>query len=172
MKYPTIFLHPLLEDGASAGSGGERREQSMLESQADAMCASCPLQARCLTDAVTRFDVSGFVAGTTRRQRQEIRLRLGVEVPPDNLDALAGAPSGRQFDRHEIHRLRTAHPTQPLSVLASKIGCSVSTIKRHLRKIEEEGLAVRPSDRPRPTPREVMAVASEVRRGSRRAAAA
>ena len=172
VTYSNVFLHPLLDDGTTPASRGERREQQMLRSQAEQMCAACPLQARCLTEAVTKFDVAGFVAGTTKRQRQEIRARLGVYVAPEDLDTFAGVNSGRQFDRYEIHRMRAANPDQPLSVIASKVGCSVSTVKRHLRRIEEEGGAARPTSRTMPSEAQVMAVATEVRRGARRATAA
>jgi hypothetical protein len=135
---PNVFLHPLLDD-APPTNRGERREQAMLRTQAEKMCAACPRRGQCLTEAVTKFDVAGFVGGTTKRQRAEIRARLGVSVSPEDLDGFAGVNSGRQFNKHEIHRLRAANPDQPLSVIAAKIGCSVSTVKRHLRRIEEEG---------------------------------
>ena len=166
-----VFLHPLLDDGSAPSTRGERREQSMLRSQAEKMCAGCPLLANCLNDAITKFDVAGFVAGTTKRQRQEIRSRLGVYVAPEDLDSFAGVNSGRQFDRYEIHRMRTANPDQPLSVIAAKVGCSVSTVKRHLRRVEKEG---GPSQRPArrmPTAAQVVAVADDVKRGVRRVAA-
>ena len=172
VRYRNVFLHPLLDDGVTPDSRSERREQAMVRAQAETMCAHCPRLAACLTDAVTKFDVAGFVAGTTRRQRQEIRARLAVEVAPEDFDSAVGVKSGRQYDPHEIYRLRAAHPDLPLVVIASRIGCSVSTIKRHLRKIEEEGLARRRPERPAPTPVEVMTVASDVLRGSRRVVAA
>ncbi|NHB85146.1 transcription factor WhiB [Tessaracoccus sp. HDW20] len=153
VTYANVFLHPLLDDGASPSSRGERREQQMLRSQADKMCAGCPLMAQCLSDAVTRFDVAGYVAGTTKRQRLEIRARLGVQVDPEDFDTFAGVNSGRQFDRYEIHRIRTANPDQPLSVIASKVGCSVSTVKRHLRRIEQEDGVLRPRVKATPSPR-------------------
>ena len=172
VAYSNVFLHPLLDDGLTPSTRGERREQQMLRSQAEKMCAGCPLMAQCLTDAVVKFDVSGFVGGTTRRQRQEIRARLGVTVAAEDFDTFAGVNSGRQFDRYEIHRMRTANPDQPLSVIAAKVGCSVSTVKRHLRRVEEEG---GPGKRPlkkSPSVSEVLAVADDVRRGARRATAA
>lgn len=172
VTYSNVFLHPLLDDGASPSSRGERREQQMLRSQAEKMCAGCPMLAKCLTDAVTKFDVAGYVAATTKRQRQEIRARLGVHVEPEDLDVFAGVNSGRQFDRYEIHRMRTANPDQPLSVIASKVGCSVSTVKRHLRRVEEEGGVGRRPSKPAPSVAQVMAVADDVRRGARRVAAA
>lgn len=172
VTYTNVFLHPLLDDGATPASRGERREQQMLRSQADRMCAGCPMLAQCLTDAVTRFDVAGQVGGTTKRQRQEIRSRLGVQVDQEDLDTFAGVNSGRQFDRFEIHRMRVANPTYSLSVIAAKIGCSVSTVKRHLRRIEEESSAGRASRPQRPSSAEVLAVAQEVKTGVRRSAAA
>lgn len=171
VEYANIYLHPLLDESQTASTQANRREQAMLRTQAEKLCGACPLQAKCLTDAVTKFDVSGFVAGTTKRQRQEIRARLGVSLADDDFDSYAGVTSGRQFDRNEIHRLRTANPTEPLSSIAARIGCSVSTVKRHLRRIEREGLITRPAT-VQPTPAEVMAVADDVKRGARRTLAA
>lgn len=172
VEFSNIYLHPLLDETQSVSSQANRREQAMLRTQAEKMCAECPLQAQCLTDAVTKFDVTGFVAGTTKRQRQEIRARLGVSLDDDDFDSYAGVTSGRQFDRAEIHRLRMANPTEPLSAIAARVGCSVSTVKRHLRRIEREGLPVRQSDTRTVTAEEVMEVAADVVHGSRRSAAA
>ena len=171
VAYSNVFLHPLLDDGLTPSTRGERREQQMLRSQAEKMCAGCPLMAQCLTDAVVKFDVSGFVGGTTRRQRQEIRARLGVTVAAEDFDTFAGVNSGRQFDRYEIHRMRTANPDQPLSAIAAKVGCSVSTVKRHLRRIEAEGGVPRPIKQKTPSQAQVVAVAEDVKRGTRRVAA-
>ena len=169
--YANVFLNPLLDDTQPAGKHSSRREQAMLRSQAEKLCAGCPIQAQCLTDAITKFDVSGFVAGTTKRQRQEIRHRLGVVIHDDDFDAYAGVNSGRQFDRNEIHRLRVANPNEPLSAIAARVGCSVSTIKRHLRRIEQDGLAPAPR-KVRPTPDQVMRAADEVKSDPRRRVAA
>ena len=171
VRYPDVFLQRLLDDGTSPQSRGERQERDSVRARAESLCAHCPLLAACLTDAVTKFDVAGFVAGTTPRQRQVIRARLAVTVTTEDFDSMVGVRSGRQYDRWEILRLREENPTQPLSRLAAKLGCSVSTIKRHLRRIEEEGLTTPPA-RPTPSPVEVMAVASDVIRASRGEAAA
>ena len=171
VAYSNVFLHPLLDDTTPA-SRGERREQQMLRTQAEKMCAGCPLMAQCLTDAVAKFDVAGFVAGTTKRQRQEIRARLGITVAPEDFDTFAGVNSGRQFDRYEIHRMRTANPDLPLSAIATKVGCSVSTVKRHLRRIEAEGGIARPARQKNVSPAQIVAVANDVKRGTRRVAAA
>lgn len=172
VEFSNIYLHPLLDESQSTNTQANRREQAMLRTQAEKMCASCPLLAPCLSDAVTKFDVSGFVAGTTRRQRQEIRARLGVSLDDDDFDSYAGVNSGRQFDRAEIHRLRMANPTEPLSAIAARVGCSVSTVKRHLRRIEKEGLPQRNSNSRDVSHAEVLAAAADVKRGTRRTSAA
>lgn len=162
VTYSNIFLNPLLDE-SSRGSNGNRREQAMLHNQAAKLCAECPLQAACLTDAVTRFDVSGFVAGTTRRQRQEIRRRLGIQLADDDLDTWAGVTSSRSYDAQEILRLRQANPNEPLKFIAARMGCSISTVKRHLRRMANEDLApVENKERELPGQDEIMAVAAEV----------
>ncbi|WP_297741499.1 WhiB family transcriptional regulator [uncultured Tessaracoccus sp.] len=167
-----VFLHPLLEEGATPSTRVERREQAMLRSQAARLCANCPMLAQCLSDAVVKHEVTGFVAGTTKRQRQEIRARLGVQISNENIDIYAGVNSGRQFDRHEIHRLRQANPDEPLSVIAQKIGCSVSTVKRHLRRIELENTVPEEPVAPvLPSPEQVLATAKALRATSQRVAA-
>ncbi len=171
VTFSNVFLHPLMDDATGPATRGERREQQMLRTQAEKMCAGCPLLAQCLSDAVTRYDVAGYVAGTTKRQRQEIRNRLGVQVSPDEFDSFAGVSSGRQFDGSEILRIRAANPTLPLSVIASKVGCSVSTVKRHLRRGGEDGARAQRTT-VLPSPSEVLAVAQEVRSGVGRSTAA
>ena len=159
-----IFLHPLLEEGSVPSSRGERREQAMLRTQAERLCAGCPMLAQCLSDAVGKHDVAGFVAGTTKRQRQEIRARLGVQVQTEDMDSYAGVNSGRQFDGQEIYRMRTANPDQPLSVIAQKVGCSVSTVKRHLRRIDQEGdTPTATADPALPSPDVILATAQALK---------
>ena len=103
------------------------------------------------------------MAGTTEPQRHEIRARLGVTVEPEELDSFAGVSSGRSFDHEEIYRLRQANPTQPLSAIAARVGCSISTVKRHLRRAEAQGGVVKSIDKKRrPGKREVMRAAAEV----------
>lgn len=158
-----VFLHPLLDDGVTPSGRSERREQAMLRSQAERLCGECPLFSQCLTESVAKHDVAGFVAGTTKRQRQEIRAKLGLNVEMEDFDSYLGVTSGRQFDRYEIHRMRQANPDQPLSVIAQKVGCSVSTVKRHLRRIEQEGGVPRTSRRKLPAPEVVLAAAQSLR---------
>ncbi len=171
VTYSNVYLHPLLDE--TTRSTGNRREQAMLQGQATKMCAECPLLAACLSDAVTKFDVSGFVAGTTRRQRQEIRKRLGITVADDDLDTWAGVNSSRSYDAEEILRLRQANPNEPLKFIAARMGCSISTVKRHLRRMSQEDTipAVR-QQRSMPSPDEILDMAAQVRGEGRRSTAA
>ena len=131
-----LFLDPLLEQPPIGNAPASARRRAVaLADQATAACQACPLMVDCLYRAVVTYDVSGFVAGTTERQRAEIRRRLGVEVAPEDFDTLAGVSGGhRQVDHTEILRLRRTHPDESLERLAARLGCSLSTVKRHLRK--------------------------------------
>ncbi|MFP5283127.1 MAG: WhiB family transcriptional regulator [Actinomycetes bacterium] len=143
-----LFQHPLLEDPPPLSAPAEeQRAYATLEGSAERLCAACPLQPRCLYDAVIRFDITGYVAGTTARQRSAIRRRLGVSVPAEDLDILAGVVAGnRPIDHDEVVRLRHANPHESLETLARRLGCSLSTVKRHLRA--ERNAASRPQPRP------------------------
>jgi AraC-like DNA-binding protein len=136
---PEVFLHPLLEESLPAGTTSDlRRRQAQLAGKAEAACLSCPLLADCLYDAVVRHDVNGFVAGTTQRQRIEIRQALRITVEPEDFDTLAGVSArNRQVDHDEVLRLRNANPHESLEMIAQRLGCSLSTVKRHLRKARQ-----------------------------------
>ena len=166
--HPQVFQHEYLETPPTRRDGpGAQAEARLLAARAAAMCASCPLFETCLYDAVVKHDVSGFAAGTTESQRLQIRQRLRVTIDRDDLDALAGLRrSNRQLDSGEVRRLRAANPHESLEVLAMRLGCSLSTIKRHMRRAREE--APRPVRAvSRPTPAQVLRVAADIARGRR-----
>ena len=142
---PALFQHELLEGPVPArGDGERRREATLLTARAAAACADCPLFESCLYDAVVKHDVAGFVAGTTEAQRTRIRATLGVKVEPEDLDSLAGVVGGgRRLDHNEVLRLRNANPHESLEVLAMRLGCSLSTIKRHMRRARSAAGEVR-----------------------------
>ncbi len=170
-----VFQHPLLEDPpASAASAEDRRRHAILQRRAEQTCLACPLLAGCLYDAVVRHDVAGYVGGTTARERARIRTLLGITVEPENLDTLAGVIGGnRPVDHDEVVRLRAAHPDESLERLAHRLGCSLSTVKRHLRRERNGGRTREQEPRSRPSVRDVLAAARTVldpARGSRRAA--
>lgn len=164
---PSLFQHPLLEEEPDATETIDREaRREVLLGRAAAICADCPLLESCLYHAVVERDISGFVAGTTQRQRRRIRELLAIRVRPDDLDAVTGvAPSGRQVNHAEIVRLRSQSPHMSLETIADRIGCSLSTVKRHLRKARTEAAAEasgQEPDDPRPTMDEVLTARDEV----------
>ena len=83
-------------------------------------------------------------------------------MTPEDFDTLAGVTGGhRQVDHDEVVRLRHAHPDESLETLAHRMGCSLSTVKRHLRR-ERRTPSVRPVELPKPSPSQVLAVAAKV----------
>lgn len=150
VAFASLFQHPLMEDApTSSASADERRQYMMMVRKAENVCGSCPLMAQCLYDAVAKHDVAGFVGGTTPRQRQEIRQRLQITVAPEDFDSLAGVTGrNRQIDHDEVVRLRAANPHESLETLAHRLGCSLSTIKRHLRRHRHEAASPAPVKKP------------------------
>ncbi|GAA1826177.1 WhiB family transcriptional regulator [Microlunatus capsulatus] len=154
---PRVFQDPLLEEPPATGAPAQdRRRYADLVADAQDACQSCPLVVDCLYRAVVEHDVAGYVGGTTARQRVEIRRRLGVVVQPEDFDTLAGVLGGsRPVDHDEVLRVRAAHPDETLEVLAVRLGCSLSTVKRHLRRERNQPSAPRPVA-VRPSRRQVL----------------
>jgi hypothetical protein len=152
-----IFQHRLMEDPPPTSATRRTRERyEQLVREAKSLCASCPMFTECLFTAVAQHDVSGFVAGTTAAQRRSMRNLLDVEVQADDFDQLAGARGTRRPVSHEeVLRLRTQHPNDSLESLAMRLGCSLSTVKRHLRRARRGQSPASKAPRPRP---EVSAV--------------
>ncbi|MFT3859901.1 WhiB family transcriptional regulator [Micropruina sp.] len=145
IDHTALFQHELLEDSAKARQSADtQRQTALLSARAAAVCADCPLFSSCLYDAVVNHDVAGFVAGTTQSQRAQLRTALGVQVEADDFDSLAGVVRGnRQLNHDEVVRLRQANPHESLEVLAMRLGCSLSTVKRHLRRARNSPAEVR-----------------------------
>ena len=141
-----LFLHPLFDESPTALTFDQRRQVAALSTVADGLCLECPLASQCLYQAVVRHDVAGFVAGTTPGQRRAMRARLNWAVTPESFDAFAGITVQHQIDHDEVVRMRRARPSDTLQTLAARLGCSLSTVKRHLRqaRIQAEARSVRP----------------------------
>ncbi|MDR2620230.1 MAG: WhiB family transcriptional regulator [Propionibacteriaceae bacterium] len=133
VTHAKLFQHELLEEPSSASTAEQRRTLSGLTRMAEEICLNCPLMTNCLYAAVVRYDVAGYAAGTTERQRAAMRSKLGWRVTPENLDIFTGRTSGRQVEHDEVIRLRRVNPADSLETIAERLNCSVSTIKRHLR---------------------------------------
>lgn len=140
-----IFQSPLIEDPTLATTSEARRRQILMTRKAENLCLNCPMMVECLYQAVVKHDVAGYAGGSTQRQRVEMRSRLGVKVEPEDFDTFAGATGGHQVDHREVLRLRAANPTDSLESIAQRLGCSLSTVKRHLRKARRGETVGRPA---------------------------
>lgn len=135
-----LYLHPLLEEPPVQYRTEKETWQSYqrLVDRARASCAACPLLVECLYKAVVHSDISGYVGCTTPKERAKIRRRLGVRVEAEDLDAASGARGTRRpVDPDDVARARAAYPDDSLEALARRLDCSLSTVKRHLRRGRE-----------------------------------
>lgn len=142
-----LYLHPLLEEPPvrSSVSTETWQDYQRLAAAARASCAACPILADCMYKAVAQTDVSGYVGCTSARERAAIRRILGVAVEAEDVDALTGARGTRQpVDHGDVLRMRAAHPDDSLEMLAARLDCSLSTVKRHLRRARNQSS---PADR-------------------------
>ena len=117
----------------------EAARQAAARAKVHRACAACPLMVDCLYRAVVEVDVSGYVACTTEAERAAMRRTLGVDVTPAPLMTF-GAPrvGGGPVSHEAVLTMRQAHPKDTCQQLAERLGCSMSTIKRHLRREREQ----------------------------------
>lgn len=166
VRFASLFQDRLLEEPpTSSAPAALRHRYSNLTERAGEICGDCPIRQSCLYDAVVHHDVSGYVAGTTQRQRADIRRRLGVTVESEDFDTFAGASArNRPVDHDEVVRLRRANPDETLESIAQRLGCSLSTVKRHLRRerAQQSTADVSTTRRSLPTLAQVMAAAAQV----------
>ncbi len=116
-------------------SAHEWRAFVSLRAEAHRQCAGCPMLVDCLYRAVVEVDVSGFVACTTETDRARIRRELGIVVQQPQPTTL-GMPrvGGGPVSHEAVMQMRQAHPKDTCQQLAERLGCSTSTVKRHLRR--------------------------------------
>ena len=91
----------------------------------------------------------GYVACTTEAERVLIREQLGIEVVRSTLTPY-GAPriGGGPVSHEAVLTSRQAFPKDTCQQLAERLGCSTSTIKRHLRRERQQREAE--AERPEP----------------------
>ncbi|HRA75483.1 MAG TPA: WhiB family transcriptional regulator [Propionicimonas sp.] len=169
---PDAFQHPLLEDGAPhSDNPGQRADYCRRLERAARLCATCPLFEACLYTSVVDHDVAGVAAGTTEPQRRRIRRLLDVRTATEDLDDLTGVVRGSRIVSHEeVLRLRRANPDASLEAIANWLGCSLSTVKRHLRRARQASGVVVATDVERPSMEAVLqahATVTGVRSASR-----
>ncbi|MFF3847092.1 WhiB family transcriptional regulator [Streptomyces sp. NPDC002328] len=101
-RRPDVFQHPLLEAPTDPPDDSPelRRQHLVLLRTARDLCASCPLWAECLEDAVVHAEPYGYAAATTLEDRRWIRRTLGIgdaagDLPVHPAADGAGDPSRR-----------------------------------------------------------------------------
>ena len=146
-----LYLHPLLEEppARSRATKSVWAEYESLVESARASCSRCPILVDCLYKAVVHTDVSGYVGCTTPKERAAMRALLGVTIEAEDLDSIAGARGSRQPVDHEaVMAMRAAHPDDSLEQIAIRLGCSLSTVKRHMRRARQAETASPESETP------------------------
>lgn len=132
-----LYLHPLLDEPPVRSTVTQQtwQEYEALVARARVACSRCRLLADCLYKAVAQTDVSGYVGCTTPKERSRIRKVLEIKIETEDFDSFAGARGTRQPVAHDdVVRMRAQHPDDSLEQIASRLDCSLSTVKRHLRR--------------------------------------
>lgn len=153
-REPEVYRHEDLHSPPSRRelSAQQWRAFTELRAEAHRQCAGCPMLVDCLYRAVVEVDVSGFAACTTERERAAIRRELGIEVSAA-LPATGLPRSGAGPVSHEtVLQMRQSHPKDTCQQLAERLGCSTSTVKRHLRRARLGAGADAPRSKPKPPP--------------------
>jgi len=139
-REPEVYRDEVLHSAPrrSQVSALEWQKFEALRAQAHRRCAACPVLVDCLYRAVVEVDVSGFAACTTERDRARIRRELGIVVQSPAPQAFGMPRVGNGPVSHEsVLDMRQAHPDDTCQQLAERLGCSTSTIKRHLRRARQ-----------------------------------
>jgi hypothetical protein len=120
-------------------------------------CAGCPFLVDCLYRAVVEVDVFGYAACTTGADRQQIRRKLGIEIIQPNAGPFAAPRSGAgPIDHDSVLTLRQSYPNDTCIQLAQRLGCSTSTVKRHLRRARLAQVRLTPLEPRTPSVEEVL----------------
>jgi hypothetical protein len=128
-RRPDVFQHPLLDnsehphglhgpDGTTTATAAtttatpgvppdQRRQHLVLLRTARDLCASCPLWAECLQDAVAYAEPYGYTAATTREDRRALRRALGLGDENGDLPAHAAVPFDSGSVPRRLTRLRS-----------------------------------------------------------------
>ncbi len=137
----------------------EWRNYQAKKAAAHRRCAGCEVFAECLHRAVVEVDVAGFLACTSEADRRRMRRDLGIEVELDSSPYGMARVGGGPVDHETVIAVRRAYPDDTNKQLADRLGCSASTVKRHLRQERERAQQEAPvqiETRPTPTVSEVL----------------
>lgn len=156
---PEVYLDERLQSPPTR-TEVSRAEWDRLTSQRAAVhrhCAGCPFLVDCLYRAVVEVDVFGYAACTTADDRLHIRRKLGIEIHLSSIGPFSAPRTGAgPIDHESVLTLRQSHPGDTCVQLAQRLGCSTSTVKRHLRRARETQDRLAPMERHTPTVEEVL----------------
>ena len=156
---PEAYLDERFQSATTRADVTRGEWEALKQQRADVhrYCAGCPFLVDCLYRAVVEVDVFGYAACTTEADRQLIRQKLGIEIlqPSDGPFSVPRTGAG-PIDHETVLALRQNHPTDTCSQLAQRLGCSTSTVKRHLRRARETQEQPAPRERRHPTIEEVL----------------
>ena len=97
------------------------------KAEAKLVCAGCPVRGDCLDDALTRREELGIWGGLTPTERDQHR--FGVN----------------ERERGLVH-VQVVKGASSVRDLSNRIGVDIDTVRRHLYRLERDGLVV--VDRP------------------------
>ncbi|AXT86371.1 transcription factor WhiB [Aeromicrobium sp. A1-2] len=138
---PEVFHDELLHSPPARTdiTAAEWEQLAVKRAAVHRQCAGCPLMIDCLYRAVVEVDVSGYAACTTEIDRQQIRHRLGIVIQqPSSVPYGAARVGGGPVSHESVMTVRHAYPKDTCHQLAERLGCSTSTVKRHLRRAREQ----------------------------------
>ncbi len=76
---------------------------------------------------------------TVESDRRAIRRQLGIQLEqPGTTPYGAARAHGGPISHEAVMGARQAHPADTCQQLAERLGCSISTVKRHLRRAREQ----------------------------------
>lgn len=142
---PEVYLDEHLHTPPSRAeiSDSDWARLTVKRASAHRRCAGCPMMVDCLYRAIVEVDVSGFVACTTEDDRAAIRDQLGIEIQQSPAATYGDARvGGGPVDHAAVMTARQAYPKDTCHQLAERLDCSVSTIKRHLRRAREQAASI------------------------------
>lgn len=158
---PEVYLDERLQSLFTKADVTRIEWEHLTEQRATAHrnCAGCPFLVDCLYRAVVEVDVYGYAACTTEAERQQIRTTLGIEIMQAPAGPFSAPRTGAgPIDHEAVITLRQSHPNDTCVQLAQRLGCSTSTVKRHLRRARQGKGQVEQLTRRAPTVDEVLDV--------------
>ena len=139
-RKPEAYLDERFHSSITRADVTHDEWENLMQQRADLHrdCAGCPFLVECLYRAVVEVDVFGYAACTTEVERRQIRRKLGIEIlqPSDGPFAAPRAGAG-PIEHESVLTLRQSYPNDTCIQLAQRLGCSTSTVKRHLRRARE-----------------------------------